>query len=161
MIFGCLVVPSTAVTRMHLSVCEAVGMIYDSCGHRSVAADPSAHNLCKSNCASIPKHYPERRNLCSLQLIPAMPAQVVLVEEILEAWLLTMERQGGIFDRSFDLQGFKHASNTGDSENLGDDSLFQAVSDIDEVQAHHLWVNFLLETWQVSLPIYCSLLLLV
>ena len=68
--------------------------------------------------------------------------------EVVEAWIVTMDRQAGIFDRSFDQQGIKQAHNMGDSEALADDSLIEVVSDIDDLQAHHLWINFLLETWQ-------------
>ena len=62
---------------------------------------------------------------------------------------MTIDRQEGIFDRSFDQQAIKQAHNMGDSEVLADDSLIEVVSDIDDLQAHHLWINFLLETWQV------------
>ena len=66
--------------------------------------------------------------------------------------MATADRQEGLFDRSFDVGRFKHASNAGDADNLLDDSLYEEVSDVDDLQAHHLWVNFLLETWQVFVP---------
>ena len=75
---------------------------------------------------------------------------MALLTEVVEAWLTTIDSQGGIFDRSFDLSGVRHASNTGDPDNLADDSLLLIVSDVDDLKAHHLWVTFLLEAWQVS-----------
>ena len=75
--------------------------------------------------------------------------QIALASEVVEAWIVTIDRQVGIFDRRFDQQAIKQAHNMGDSEALADDSLIEVVSDIDDLQAHHLWINFLLETWQV------------
>lgn len=69
--------------------------------------------------------------------------------EVVEAWIVTIDRQVGLFDRNFDQHGIKEAHNTGDSEALADDSLIERVTDIDDLQAHHLWINFMLETWQV------------
>lgn len=80
--------------------------------------------------------------------------QVALIAETVNAWIVSKDQQEGIFDRSFDKQGIKQAARMADPDSLEDDSLYHIVSDVEDLKAHHLWVNFLLEAWQVET--FCS-----
>ena len=75
--------------------------------------------------------------------------QAALLSEVVEAWMTSIDCQQGIFDRSFDQQAFKQAASTGESDALADNSLSQAVSEVDGLKAQHHWLIFLLEAWQV------------
>ena len=88
------------------------------------------------------------------------------MSEIVQAWLYTSDNNMGIFDCHFDAKAFIEGTIT-DAEAAAhcDDNASSAspapygdtlvpISQVDDITAHHIWVGFFLQTWQV-----CSALL--
>jgi len=96
--------------------------------------------------------------------------QVPLMSEIVQAWLYTSDNNMGIFDCHFDAKAFIEGTLT-DAEAAAhcDDNASSAspapygdtivpISQVDDITAHHIWVGFFLQTWQVCnavLPHLC------
>ena len=87
--------------------------------------------------------------------------QVPLMSEIVQAWLYTSDNNMGIFDCHFDAKAFIEGTIT-DAEAAAqcDDNASSAspapygdtlvpISQVDDITAHHIWVGFFLQTWQV------------
>ncbi|KAA6416579.1 MAG: phosphatidylinositol 4-kinase alpha-like, partial [Trebouxia sp. A1-2] len=87
--------------------------------------------------------------------------QVPLMSEIVQAWLYTSDNNMGIFDCHFDAKAFIDGTIT-DAEAAAhcDDNASSAspapygdilvpISQVDDITAHHIWVGFFLQTWQV------------
>ena len=87
--------------------------------------------------------------------------QVPLMSEIVQAWLYTSDNNMGIFDCNFNAKACIEGSIT-DAEAAAhcDDNASSAspaaygdtavpVSPVDDITAHHIWVGFFLQTWQV------------
>lgn len=87
--------------------------------------------------------------------------QVPLMSEIVQAWLYTSDNNMGIFDCHFDAKAFIEGTLT-DAEAAAhcDDNASSAspaaygdmlvpISQVDDITAHHIWVGFFLQTWQV------------
>jgi len=88
------------------------------------------------------------------------------MSEIVQAWLYTSDNNMGILDCHFDAKAFIEGTIT-DAEAAAhcDDNASSAspapygdilvpISQVDDITAHHIWVGFFLQTWQV-----CSALL--
>ena len=94
--------------------------------------------------------------------------QVPLMSEIVQAWLHTADNNMGIFDQDFNAKDFINgtAADVTDATNgdngvsngapaaFGDTQL--PTSQVDRIAAHHIWVGFLLQTWQVRSQSCCS-----
>lgn len=83
-----------------------------------------------------------------------MLLQVEVLGEVVNAFLATHSRRSGIFEAAFDADAL-HES-TGEPQNVAaaDEPEADAIDEalcrrIDEIQAHHIWLHFLLEAWQV------------
>jgi hypothetical protein len=92
------------------------------------------------------------------------------MSEIVQAWLYTSDNNMGIFDCHFDAKAFIEGTLT-DAEAAAhcDDNASSAspapygdtivpISQVDDITAHHIWVGFFLQTWQVCnavLPHLC------
>ena len=83
------------------------------------------------------------------------------MSEIVQAWLYTSDNNMGIFDCHFDAKAFIEGTIT-DAEAAAhcDDNASSAspapygdvpvpISQVDDITAHHIWVGFFLQTWQV------------
>jgi len=92
--------------------------------------------------------------------------QVALLSEIVQAWLYTADNKMGIFDCDFDAKLFMEGTVTDVEEAThGDDNVSSAspapygdtvvpTSPVDAISAHHIWIGFFLQTWQVLLQLY-------
>lgn len=81
--------------------------------------------------------------------------------EIVQAWLYTADNKMGIFQCDFDAKLFMEGTLTDVVEAThGDDNVSSAspapygdtvvpTSPVDAISAHHIWVGFFLQTWQV------------
>lgn len=88
--------------------------------------------------------------------------QVPLMSEIVQAWLYTSDNNMGIFDCDFDAKAFIGGTVTDvEAATHGDDNVSSSspapygdtlvpTSQVDDISAHHIWVGFFLQTWQVS-----------
>ncbi|KAL3141037.1 hypothetical protein ABBQ32_005551 [Trebouxia sp. C0010 RCD-2024] len=87
--------------------------------------------------------------------------QEALIAEIVQAWLYTADNRMGIFDCDFDAKLFMEGTVTDVEEAThGDDNVSSEspapygdavvpISPVDAISAHHIWVGFFLQTWQV------------
>lgn len=81
--------------------------------------------------------------------MPAYDVQVSLLTEIVDSWLWTVDSKIGLFDVTFDAEAFlQSAGGSIDGAAKGTASI------VDAICAHHLWLSFLLEIWQVMVPSY-------
>lgn len=83
------------------------------------------------------------------------------MSEIVQAWLYTADNKMGIFQCDFDAKLFMEGTVTDVEEAThGDDNVSSAspapygdtvvpTSPVDAISAHHIWVGFFLQTWQV------------
>ena len=88
--------------------------------------------------------------------------QVPLMSAIVDAWLHTVNNRMGIFDTDFDAKAYAEGTAT-DCEaasSAADDTVSTAsptaygntvmpTSQVDGLEAHHLWIGFFLQAWQV------------
>ena len=86
--------------------------------------------------------------------------------EIVQAWLYTADNKMGIFDCDFDAKLFMEGTVTDVEEAThGDENMSSAspapygdtvvpTSPVDAISAHHIWVGFFLQTWQVGVSWY-------
>ena len=83
------------------------------------------------------------------------------MNEIVQAWLHTADNKMGMFDCDFDAKLFMEGTVTDVEEAChGDDAVSSGspapygdstlpTSPVDAISAHHIWVGFFLQTWQV------------
>lgn len=83
------------------------------------------------------------------------------MSEIVQAWLYTADNKMGMFQCDFDAKLFMEGTLTDVEEAThGDDNVSSAspapygdtvvpTSPVDAITAHHIWVGFFLQTWQV------------
>lgn len=93
--------------------------------------------------------------------LPSLRVQVALMSNILHAWLHTANTHLGIFSTAFDAKAFQEGTCTdADEASPGDDTVSSASpvaygnvtcpsNEVDALEAHHLWVGFFLQAWQV------------
>ena len=77
--------------------------------------------------------------------------QVALLSEIVGSWLSTLANHRGLFDASFDVEAMQTSlsEEAGLADPLEDDTILEATSAVKGISAHHAWLIFLLEAWQV------------
>lgn len=79
--------------------------------------------------------------------------QAMLMSEMAEAWIATVSNRLGLFDCSFDAKAYKETPAGDAIEDRPSDQLQQPQHSIVEATAaHHIWLAFLLQAWQVSSP---------
>lgn len=83
------------------------------------------------------------------------------MSEIVQAWLHTADNKLGIFDCDFDAKPFiegtvtdvEEATNGDDNVSSGSPAPFGETVvpsiPVDAISAHHIWVGFFLQNWQV------------
>ena len=87
------------------------------------------------------------------------------MSNVVNAWLHTANNHMGIFDTGFDAKAFIEGTCAdADEATPGDDTVSSASpvaygntscpsNEVDGLEAHHLWIGFFLQVWQVlSLP---------
>ena len=77
---------------------------------------------------------------------------MALLSEIVGAWLATVANHRGIFDANFDVDAMRSSlsEEAGLADPLEDNSILEATSAVKGISAHHAWLIFLLEAWQVT-----------
>ena len=77
---------------------------------------------------------------------------MALLSEIVGAWLSTVANHRGMFDASFNVDAMQASlsKEAGLADPLEDDSILEATSAVKGISAHHAWLIFLLEAWQVT-----------
>ncbi|KAK9812698.1 hypothetical protein WJX72_002251 [[Myrmecia] bisecta] len=110
----------------------------------------AAHDLLRMMCW-VPAHAftPDMMRLATFAwhwvVAGAPKLQVQLLSEVVDAWLWTVDHNVGLFDDSF-----SHKTGPGSGDGRPRDSnLAAGDSIVDGVIAHHIWLSYLLETWQV------------
>ncbi len=79
--------------------------------------------------------------------------QAMLMSEMAEAWIATVSNRLGLFDCSFDAKAYKETPAGDAIEDRPSDQLQQPQhSTVEATAAHHIWLAFLLQAWQVSSP---------
>ena len=79
--------------------------------------------------------------------------QVALLSEVVSAWSATVDARKGLFDCSYDSEAVVSttASDTQTADPLsGDAAVHDIILATDSLAAHHYWLSFLLEAWQVG-----------
>ena len=84
------------------------------------------------------------------------------MSEVVQAWLFTADNKMGIFDCDFDAKLFLEGTATDVEEATNaDDNTSSAspapygdtvvpTSSVDAISAHHIWVGFFMQIWQVN-----------
>ena len=76
--------------------------------------------------------------------------QAMLMSEMAEAWIATVNNQLGLFDCSFDAKAYKETPAGEAIEERPSDQMQEPQHNIVEATtAHHIWLAFLLQAWQV------------
>lgn len=94
------------------------------------------------------------------------------MSNIVHAWLHTVNNKMGIFDTGFDAKAYAEGTQTDcDAASAADDAVSSAsptaygntnmpTSQVDSLEAHHLWIGFFLQAWQAStihcIPLICT-----
>lgn len=88
------------------------------------------------------------------------------MSNIVHAWLHTVSNKMGIFDTGFDAKLYAEGTQTDcDAASAADDTVSSAsptayghtnmpTNQVDGIEAHHLWVGFFLQSWQVSIVMH-------
>ena len=145
-------------------LCECVCEIHTCCKRTAPYGCNSGrltHHHCLRRSAGA-EELPTSCEVLNMNVQYAVFLQVPLMSEIVQAWLYTADNNMGIFDCDFDAKAFKEATVTDAEEAThGDDNVSSTspapygdtlvpTTKVDAISAHHIWVGFFLQAWQVA-----------